>query len=142
MNPVRVIVAFLLAPLIVPIAILVRDVVKGGGASPYHSEIAWIFVFATVTSYLAILILGLPLTYILKRFRRLVLSNLVLGGIVVGGITIVAFVICFALLLGSPVHIEDIDAEALAAGAGFGAITAAIFGLIAGVPVTSKLPLN
>jgi len=140
MSPIRVIVGFLLAPLVVPIAILVRDEIKAGGASSYQSEIAWIFVFAGVTSYLGLLILGLPLTYILKRFGRLVLLSLILGGIVAGGVTMVAFAICFPLLLGSPVRIEDIDAQWLAAGAGLGATTAAVFGLIAGVPVASKTP--
>lgn len=138
MSPMRVIVGFLLAPMIVPFAILVRDAIKVGGAFPYHSEIAWIFVFAAVTSYLGLLILGLPLTYILKRFRRLVLLSLVLGGIVAGVVTMVTFAICFPLLLGSPVRIEDIDTQMLAAGAGLGAITAAVFGLIAGVPVIGK----
>jgi hypothetical protein len=116
-----------------------RDLVRAVGAAPYHSEQAWTLTFAAVTAYAGLLVLGLPLTYMLSRRQSLAMPLLILVGMIAGGLTIVAFAICFPLLLGAPVRIEDIDAAILLAGAGVGALVAAAFGLIAGVPITSKL---
>jgi len=138
MNPIRVIAAFMLAPLIAPIATGIRDLLRAGGASPYHSEQAWTLTFGALTAYIGLLILGLPLTYMLRRLHRLAMPLLVFIGIFAGCLTMVAFAICFPLVLGSPVRLEDIDAALLFAGAGIGALTAAAFGFIAGVPITSK----
>ena len=138
MNPIRVIAAFMLAPLIAPTAIAIRDLMKTGGTSPYHSELAWTLTFAALASYLGLSILGLPLTYMLHRLQKLIIPLLVLVGVFAGCLTMLGVAICFPLLLGSPVRVEDIDAALLLTGASIGAITSALFGLIAGVPFTRK----
>jgi hypothetical protein len=134
MNPLRISIGILLAPWATPAAIVVHDVIRAGGSWPYQYELAWILMFSVITSYLGLIILGLPLTFLLARFHRLDFLKLIVLGVLTGAVTIIVFQISFPKLLGSTV-IFKLDQNLLLAGGGLGALTAATFGVIAGVPL-------
>ncbi|WP_227818274.1 hypothetical protein [Nitrogeniibacter aestuarii] len=129
-NP-RLVLATLVAPLAVPVALVVVPVISCA-CWPFYYDLPWILGFAVPVSYLATLLVGLPLTRLLKKKNRLNLQFLVAGGTLMGTMVFYIFSVFLGLLLTSSPVLEFSTYAALF-GAVLGLLVSLTFGLVAGI---------
>ena len=124
-----------LAPLAVPLILLVLSV----GQSGFNADAIgpWgITIFAVVTfvSYFAVLLFGVPAYFLLRRINKLRLWSLCIAGATGAVVTGLIIRTVFEGHYSGPCSLVD-DAGPLVLFSGLGVIVAAIFGLIARVPL-------
>lgn len=130
MNPYRLTAAVVIAPLAAPLAAFLFPIVLSGEWPYNQTDYYWIVGVSTLFSYICFFVIGLPLCWLLKRWRMLHLLTLSIAGAASGIIAIEIFLYFFALSLESSTRFDWIGPIW---GASLGFLVALTFGLIAGV---------
>lgn len=138
MTKLRLGLATILSPWSSPALIIVISMVAARGW-PFHYELPWILAVSVVTSFIAIVLLGLPLFFWLRRNQKLTWPRFVAAGAVAGVICFFAFEIMFVLLLNSEFTTESRSLLlSLSWGAILGAVVSGTFSMVAGLPTRQK----
>ena len=121
-------VAAAIAPLSIPLLILFVIVVFTDDSISGLNSL--VLIWATIFSYISCLVLGLPITHLLKKYDLLTVTALCVSGFAAG--MIVTFL--FSAFLGATVGIvgvENVQLEGVILFGIGGAIVATVFGLVA-----------
>jgi hypothetical protein len=124
-DKLRLRLATLVAPLAVPLLILIFVVPFTGESERGLTEA--VIVWATITSYLGCLVLGLPIVHLLLRLDRLTVANLSLAGFCAGAV-VTFFVARVFVGVSGP---GNLGAKGVVLFAVIGAIVGATFGVVA-----------
>ena len=106
----------------------------------YYYSYPWEILTAAFTGYIGLFVIGIPLVRVLRRYSRLNLLFLTAYGGIAGAVVFVFFIGIFSWSLGSQPHFDGILKllAMLLLGGVLGASVAAAYGLIAGMPFTTK----
>ena len=135
MDKTKFVLATLASPLSVPVALTLIPVLINGGKWPFNSsDIRIMLIVSTLVSYLAAVLVGVPLWSFLKRIGRLNVSTLAFAGAIAGIVVFYLFVISFAALLGAPLILSGKEFAYTAVwGGGLGFLVSLTASLIAGL---------
>ena len=130
----RLILAAFLSPLTPP-CIVFSTIYASSATQPFGPSDARILIIVFFISYVGFTVCGLPCVLILRRMGWLSLVPLIGAGVLGGTLLFLLFFQLLGLALGSSTTIEITQ---MIWGAGFGASTALIFSLIAGLPILAR----
>ena len=126
----RLILALIFSPLFASLIFIFVEPIAAGRAPNLKLIFSMLPLFYIFT-LIGVLVIGLPIYFLFKKLNILNLMSLVLAG----GLTGIAYVILITGALTSSV--SSIDLSAAFPSFLMGAITALVFGLLAGIPLTT-----
>ncbi len=102
--------------------------------------IAMSFIFLSIVFCVTALLCGLPLIYILKRYRRLSTLSLILGATILGSVVLPAEMAAAVVLFeGKVSNWGNALTEAIAVGAASGCFMAFVFRMVVGIKDDNRI---